>query len=108
MKKIMLADLVKEIYPDTIEFAMTASYGLYEGTFGRTTDKDTKVWGPADIKATRIENNIYRVIATFLIYGTYEYIMPYDVLIDWKRSSSSGKYYNTNIKGQAKYFPKSI
>ena len=104
----MLADLIKDIYPDKIEFEMTASHGLYEGTFGRTTDKDTKVWGPADIEATRIESDIYRVIATFLIYGPYEYIMPYDVLIDWKNSSSSGTYYNKNIKGQSKYFPNSI
>lgn len=103
----MIADLVKDLYPDNISFTMRASGGEYEGTFGINHPK-VKEAGPAKITGTRIPNtDLYNVVATFArpYPGPYRYKMPYDVLVQWEKNSGSGTWYNANIRGVSKYFP---
>jgi len=90
-------------FPKNISFTMVASNGSWKGTFSRDN-------GQAAIKATLIDkvNGIYKVImkAPKPYPGPYEYQMPYTVLKQWKSNSSSGSWYNSNIRGNTSYFPK--
>ena len=110
MKKYMVADLVKEaeLYPKSISFDMTASGGSWKATIGRSVREDSKnkKGGPAKVRATLKNNDIYTVTVTFPIYGSYKYEMPYKVVREWEDNADSGTWYNTKIKGNTAYFPK--